>query len=107
MKIKLGDEVIVTTGKDKGKKGKVLKVLPKKNMVVVEGVNQVVKHIKPYAGRSGERKTIQKPILVSKVAILNDKGQPDRVGYRIEKDGTKVRIFKKTGKIIPEKKESK
>ena len=107
MRIKLGDMVLVTTGKDKGKKGKVLKVLPKKRSVVVEGVNQVVKHIKPYAGRAGEKKLIQKPIAVSKVAILNDKGQPDRVGYRVEKDGTKVRIFKKTGQVIPEKKEKK
>ncbi len=100
MKIKLGDMVIVTTGKDKGKKGKVLKVLPKQQMVIVEGVNQVTKHIKPMAGRSGEIKVFNKPILVSKVAILNDKGQPDRVGYRVEKDGTKVRIYKKTQKVI-------
>ena len=104
MRLKVGDLVIVTTGKDKGKKGKILKVLPKKNQVVVEGVNQVVRHVKPFAGRSGEIKTFNKPILVSKVAIVNDKGQPDRVGYKVEKDGTKVRIFKKTQKIISEKK---
>ena len=107
MKIKVGDNVMVTTGKYKGKKGMVLQVLPKKLAIVVEGVNQVVRHVKPYAGRSGEKKMIQKPIFVSKVAILNDKGQPDRVGYRVEKDGSKVRVFKKTGKVISEKKESK
>ena len=102
MKIKTGDMVIVTTGKDKGKKGKVLKTLPKKQMVVVEGVNEVVRHVKPMAGRSGEIRRFNKPILVSKVAILNDQGQPDRIGYRIEKDGTKVRIYKKTQKVISE-----
>ncbi len=104
MKIKQGDLVIITSGKDKGKKGKVLRLLPRKDQVLVEGINQIIRHIKPTAGRAGERKMFHRPITVAKVAILNDKNQPDRVGYRIEKDGSKVRIFKKTNQLISENK---
>jgi len=97
MKIKVGDQVIVTTGKDKGKSGKVLQVVPKKQSVVVEGISIVVKHRKPMMGRSGERVTIQKPISISKVAITNQAGEPDRVGYQLNKDGSKTRVLRKSG----------
>ena len=80
MKFKVGDEVIVTSGKDKGKKGSVIAVFPKTDKVVISGVNVVVKHRKPFAGQPGERFTIEKPLSVAKIAIINDKGNPDRVG---------------------------
>jgi len=104
MKIKQGDLVIITSGKDKGKKGKVLRLFPRKDRVLVEGVNQFIRHLKPTVGRAGERKTLHRPIPVAKIAILNEKNQPDRVGYRLEKDGSKMRIFKKTGQLIIESK---
>lgn len=100
MKFRVGDKVLVTAGKDKGKTAKVVRVLPKINKVLVEGVNQFVKHLKPTADRAGQRILKERPLPLANIAILNDKGQPDRVGYKIAKDGTKERIFKKTGQVI-------
>ena len=87
MKLRKGDQVEVLSGKDKGKTGEILSVHPKENKVVVFGVNR--------AGR------IEKdlPIDVSNVVLLHD-GKPTRVGYKINADGTKVRIARKTGKEI-------
>ncbi|GIK84069.1 MAG: 50S ribosomal protein L24 [Patescibacteria group bacterium] len=107
MKLKVGDKVLVTTGKDKGKTGTVVKVDPKLERVVVEGVNKYVKHIKPVAGRAGDKVLVERYLATAKVAILNEKNQPDRIGYQVAKDGSKVRVFKKTGTVITEKKESK
>ncbi len=105
MKFKVGDKVIITAGKDKGKKGKIKKVLPDKDSVIVEGVNTYVKHMKPYAGRDGQRIVRERPINVAKIAILNEKGEPDRIGYKILKS-KKIRIFKKTDSEITYKSES-
>jgi large subunit ribosomal protein L24 len=102
MKFKVGDNVIVTGGKDKGKKGQVIRVVKEKNTVVVEGVNLYVKHIKPMNGREGQRVQRPRPLPTANVAIMNNKSQADRVGYKINKDGTKVRVYKKTGEVIPE-----
>jgi large subunit ribosomal protein L24 len=102
MKFRVGDQVLVTGGKDKGKKGKVVRVLPKDGTVVVEGANLYVRHVKPMQGRSGDRIRKERPLPLAKVAIINDQGKPDRIGYKIEKDGTKVRMFKKSGKVVPE-----
>lgn len=102
MKFKVGDNIIVTIGKDKGKKGSIVAVFPKKDKVVVSGVNLVVKHRKPIAGQSGDKFTIEKPIATAKIAIVNDKGQPDRIGYVVDKKGQKNRVFKKTGAIVPD-----
>lgn len=101
MKFRIGDQVLVTAGKDKGKKGAIVKVLPKEEKVVVEGLNVYVKHIKPYGERAGERTRRERPLHAASVAILNDKGQQDRIGWSVAKDGTKQRIFKKTGKPVP------
>lgn len=101
MKLRVGDQVLVTAGKDKGKQGKITRVLPKLDAVVVEGMNLYVKHIKPYGERAGERVRRERPLPTAKVAILNEKGQPDRVGYRVTAAG-KERIFKKTGTVIGE-----
>jgi large subunit ribosomal protein L24 len=100
MKLKVNDNVEVTGGKDKGKHGKVTKVFPKENKVIVEGANMYVKHIKPMQGRAGERIKRERPLPAGKVAIMNpDTGKVDRIGYKVS-NGKKVRIFKKTGKEI-------
>ena len=101
-KIKRDDEVVVLAGKDKGKQGKVLKVLTDKDRVIVEGVNVVKKHQKPNPalGESGGIVETEAPIHVSNVAILNpETGKADRVGFRIE-DGKKDRFFKSNNAII-------
>jgi large subunit ribosomal protein L24 len=108
MKFKVGDTVLVTGGKDKGKQGKILKVLREANRVVVEETNLYVKHIKPTNGQAGQRVKRPRPLPTANVAIINNEGKQDRIGYKIAKDGSKERIFKKTGKAVPEpKKESK
>ncbi|TQM71642.1 LSU ribosomal protein L24P [Actinomadura hallensis] len=102
MKIRKGDEVIVLAGKDKGATGKVLRVDPRRERVVVEGVNLITKNIKAdqqRAGRESGRVTMEAPLHVSNVAIVED-GKPVRVGYRINEDGTKVRISRRSGKEI-------
>ncbi|TDC66514.1 50S ribosomal protein L24 [Actinomadura sp. GC306] len=102
MKIRKGDEVIVLAGKDKGATGKVLRVYPSRERVVVEGVNLITKNIKAdqqRAGRDSGRVTMEAPLHVSNVAIVED-GKPVRVGYRINEDGTKVRISRRSGKEI-------
>ncbi|HAS15929.1 MULTISPECIES: 50S ribosomal protein L24 [Idiomarina] len=101
-KIKRDDEVVVLAGKDKGKQGKVLKVLTDKDRVIVEGVNVVKKHQKPNPalGESGGIVEQEAAIHISNVAILNpETGKADRVGFRIE-DGKKVRFFKSNNAII-------
>lgn len=103
MKLRVGDRVLVTMGKDKGKKSEISKVLPKENKVFIKDINLYVKHVKPMGERAGERVRRERPMDVAKVAILNDKDQPDRVGFKIKADGTKERIFKKTGKVIESK----
>jgi large subunit ribosomal protein L24 len=104
VKFKVGDIVLVTTGKDKGKQGPILKVVPKENKVVVAGVNIYTKHIKPMAGRPGDRVRSERALPTGNIAILNDKKQPDRIGYRVAKDGSKERVFKKTNKVVPDNK---
>lgn len=101
LKIKKGDEVVVLTGKDKGKKGEVTQVLPAKSRVVVSGINQVKKHRKPTQAGPGGIDTIDMPIHVSNVALADPKsGKATRVGYTTLKDGKKVRVAKKSGETI-------
>jgi large subunit ribosomal protein L24 len=100
MKFKVGDTVLVTAGKDKGKQGKILRVLAKASTVVVQGVNLYTRHRKPVGGQVGERVRRERALPLAKIAIWNaDTKQADRLGYKIEK-GEKVRIFKKTGKTV-------
>ncbi len=102
MKIKKGDEIIVIAGKDKGATGKVLRVDRRRERVVVEGVNLMTKNVKAdqqRAGKESGRITVEAPLHVSNVAIVED-GKPVRVGYRINEDGTKVRISRRSGKEI-------
>jgi len=103
MKFKVGDKILVTAGKDKGRKGEISLVLPKKDRVVVRGMNLYTKHIKPQQGKAGEKKVLERSLPTANIAIINSKGEVDRIGYKVNKDGSKVRIYKKTGKIIVEK----
>ena len=101
MKFKVNDQVIDTSGKDKGRKSKIIQVLPAKNQVLVEGVNMYTRHVRKMMGRPGEIIRRERPLPTAKVAIINDKGQADRVGYVVE-DGVKKRMYKKTKTIIKE-----
>jgi large subunit ribosomal protein L24 len=101
-KIRRDDEVIVLTGKDKGKRGKVTKVILEENRVYVSGVNLVKKHQKPVPAINQPGGIVEKEasIHVSNVAIYNSKtGKADRVGFRFE-DGKKVRFFKSNNEVI-------
>ena len=101
-KIKQGDEVIVIVGKDKGKLGKVSKIVNDKKLLV-EGINTVKKHQKgnPNAGISGGIVDKTMPIDISNVALFNPKTKKaDRVGFRILEDGKKVRFFKSTNDVV-------
>lgn len=101
LKVKKGDEVIVITGKYKGKKGKILKVFPEKNKVVVSGINLVKKHTKPTQVSEGGIITKELPIDISNVAHVDPKtGNPTKVAFKFLEDGSKVRIAKKSGEII-------
>ncbi|SCK10182.1 50S ribosomal protein L24 [Vogesella sp. LIG4] len=100
-KIRKGDEVVVIAGKDKGKRGTVLRVLEGK--LVVEGVNIAKKHQKPNPVRGIAGGIVEKtmPLDVSNIAIFNAATQKaDRVGFKVLEDGKKVRIFKSTGEIV-------
>ena len=98
MKIKANDNVLVIAGKDKGKKGKVIKALPNENRVIVEGVNIQTRHMKAKQDQPAEIRKLEGPIDASNVMLV-DGGQPTRVGYKLEGD-KKVRVAKKTGKVI-------
>ncbi len=102
MNIKKDDLVYVISGKDKGKKGKVIKALPRDNKVIVEGVNVLTKHQK--ASRKVQQAGIvhqEGPIDVSNVMIWDSKAKaPARIGFKIKENGHKVRISKKTGEVL-------
>jgi large subunit ribosomal protein L24 len=104
MKIKKGDTVVVIAGKDKGAKGKVIQAYPARNKVLVEGVNRIKKHTRvsqtQRGAQSGGIVTQEAAIDVSNVMIVGDDGKPTRVGYKIDDEGRKVRISRRTGKEI-------
>ena len=104
MKIKKGDTVEVLSGKDKGKRGLVIRALPSEHKVVVEGVAVAKKAQKPtQENQQGGFINKEMPIDVSNVALIDPKtDKPTRVGFRIEEDGTKVRVAKKSGEVIPD-----
>lgn len=100
MKIHSGDTVVVISGKDKGKKAKVLKAIPTENKIVVEGVAVVTRHVKRQGTTPGQKVTFEKPISVSNVMLVDPKtGEPTRVGYRNE-NGKYVRFAKKSGTTL-------
>ena len=99
-KIKKGDRIVVLAGKDKGRQGSVLKVIPKEDRVVVEGINMIQRHTRAtQADPQGGIRSREAALHVSNVAIVDSKGKPTRVGFRVE-DGKKVRVAKKSGEVI-------
>lgn len=104
MKIKKGDTVQVLSGKDKGKRGTVLRAIPIEGKVVVEGVAVAKKSQKPtQENQQGGFFNKEMPVDVSTVALIDPKTDtPTRVGIRVEDDGTKVRVAKKSGEVIPD-----
>jgi len=101
-KIHKGDHVMVLSGKDKGHKGMVVEVHPRDDQAIVEGVNTARKSQRPVDEmRQGGIIDVNMPVRLSNLAVLSPKdGRPTRVGYRIEADGTKVRVCKRTGAEI-------
>ena len=102
-KLKKGDNVIVLSGKDKGKNGKILRVVYKMGQpkAVVEGVNIVKKHTKQSATSKGGIESIEMPIFLSKLSSADPKtGKPSRVGYKFLDDGKKIRFAKKSGETL-------
>jgi large subunit ribosomal protein L24 len=101
-KIRKGDDVIVTTGKDKGKRGTVLRRVDDTHLLV-EGINRAKKHQKPnpMKGQTGGIVDMDMPIDISNVALFNPQTQKaDRVGFKTLEDGRKVRIFKSNGEVV-------
>ncbi|MEW7980167.1 MAG: 50S ribosomal protein L24 [gamma proteobacterium symbiont of Phacoides pectinatus] len=101
-KIRQGDQVVVITGKDKGKQGTVLRVIDDQK-VVVENINIVKKHTKanPMQGEPGGILDKEMPLAISNVAIFNpETGKADRVGFNVLEDGRKVRYFKSNGEVV-------
>jgi len=99
-KIKKGDRVVLLAGKDKGRQGAVLKVLPKDDRVLVEGLNMVQRHTKASQGDpQGGIKSKEASVHVSNVAYVDSAGKPTRVGFRMEGD-KKVRFAKTSGEVI-------
>ncbi len=102
-KIRKGDEVIILTGKDKGKTGNVVKAFPDDDKVIVDNVNMVKKHQKPNPAMNVPGGIVEKemPVHVSNVALVNPAtGKADRVGFKTLDDGRKVRVFKSNGETV-------
>jgi len=100
-KIRKGDKVVVLAGKDKGRTGEVLSVQPKDDTAIVRGVNQIRRHQKQTQSQEGGIITKEAPLHLSNLAVADPKdGKPTRVGFRVEKDGKKVRVAKRSGEVI-------
>lgn len=101
LKIRKGDKVVVTTGKDKGKSGVVLRVFPADLKLLVSGINMVKRHTKPTRVSEGGIIAKEAPLHISNVALADPKtGQPSKVAIKIMDDGSKVRVSKKSGEVI-------
>lgn len=100
-KVKKGDKVVILTGKDKGRSGEVIRVIPDEDRVLVRGINQMKRHTKPsQADPQGGIKVKEAPIHISNVSLTDPKsGKPTRVGF-MDKDGRKVRVARKSGVAI-------
>lgn len=100
-KVKKGDKVVVTTGRDKGKTGEVLRVIPSESRVLVQGVNMVKRHTRPTQTAAGGIIEKEAPLHISNVAHTDPKSnEPTRVGIRVLEDGRKVRFAKRSGEVI-------
>lgn len=101
LKVKKGDTVLVLTGKNKGAKGEILRVIPSESRVVVQGVNMVKRHTKPTQTSAGGIVSQEASIHVSNVALVDPKsGKATKVGFKTNKDGAKMRVARKSGAEI-------
>jgi large subunit ribosomal protein L24 len=101
MKIKKGDNVVVITGRDKGKSGTVLRVIPKESRVLVQGVNVVKRHTRPSAGQQGGIVEKELSIHVSNIALVDPKtNKPTRTGFKVLDGDRKVRVARRSGEVI-------
>ena len=100
-RLKKGDKVIVIAGKDKGKTGEITKVLVKESKVLVSGINMVKRHTKPTQENAGGIISKEMPIHISNVAFIDPKtSKATRLGFKMDKDGHKVRVAKKSGEVV-------
>lgn len=99
-KIKKGDKVVVLAGRDKGRSGEVIKVIPMEERALVRGVNMVQRHTKPQGVNEGGIISKEAPIHLSNLAVADKDGKPTRVGFKKLDDGRKVRVAKRTGDLI-------
>ena len=100
-KLKKGDRVVVIAGRDKGKEGEILKVIPGEGRAVVSGVNMVIRHTRQTQTAQGGRLSKEAPLDLSNIALVDPKdGGPTRVGFKFLEGGTKVRFAKKSGEVI-------
>jgi large subunit ribosomal protein L24 len=103
-RIKKGDQVVVLAGRDRGKKGEVIRVMPREDRALVRGVNMVRRHQRQTAGQEGGIISKEAPIHLSNIALEDPKdGKPTRVGFKMLADGRKVRFAKRSGEDIAEK----
>ena len=101
MNFKKGDKVVVIAGKDKGKEGTITKVLRNENKIVIEGVNVVKKHVKPNGQSAGSIVELEAPINASNAMMIDPKTKKrTRIGHKIDKNGKKVRVAKKSNEVI-------
>jgi len=100
-KLKTGDRVVVLSGRDKGKEGDILRVMPKEGRAIVSGVNMVTRHQRQTQTSQGGRIQKEAPIELSNLAYVDpETGGPTRIGFRVGEDGKKVRFAKKSGEVI-------
>ena len=99
-KIRKGDSVVVLTGKDKGRTGEVIQVMPKENKALVRGINMVRRHQKQTQTQQAGIVSKEASIHLSNLAIADSDGKPTRVGFKINEDGRKVRVAKRSGEVI-------
>ncbi|MBD8555904.1 50S ribosomal protein L24 [Rhizobium sp. CFBP 8762] len=99
-KIRKGDSVVVLTGKDKGRTGEVIQVMPKEDRAVVRGVNMVKRHQRQTQSQEAGIVNKEASIHLSNLAVAGKDGKPTRVGFRVLEDGKKVRVAKRSGEVI-------
>jgi large subunit ribosomal protein L24 len=100
-KLKKGDRVVVIAGRDKGKEGEILRVMPSEGRAVVAGVNMVIRHTRQTQTQQGGRLSQEAALDLSNIALVDPKDcGPTRVGFKIQDDGTKERFAKKSGEVI-------
>lgn len=99
-KIRKGDSVVVLTGKDKGRTGEVIRVMPKESRALVQGINMVKRHQRQTQTEQAGIVNKEASVHLSNLAIAGADGKPTRVGFKINDDGTKVRVAKRSGEVI-------